>query len=59
MQTAKRAYCLYYCEIKAGKLTDVNIEAKYYELLDRPNQRCNSVEGYSFTKCVEVRYENS
>ena len=42
-------------QLKPGEIIDVNIEAKYYELLDRPTQRCNNDEGYSFTKCVEVR----
>ena len=32
----------------------LHIAAVYYELLDRPGQRCESDQQYSFTHCVEV-----
>ena len=40
--------------VNPGEILVANIEATYYELLDRPSQKCNNDKGYSFTICVEV-----
>ena len=41
-------------QINRGETMVVNIEAKYYELLDRPDSKCNNAEEYSFTTCIQV-----
>ena len=42
--------------LEPGQEYWLHVAAVYYDLLDRPGQRCHRDTKYSFTICIEVRF---
>ena len=42
--------------LEPGQEYWLHVAAVYYDLLDRPGQRCHRDTQYSFTICIEVRF---